>query len=112
MTEYLRDLKTINKVKSYIGFAKKSGKLKIGSDNILAYKKFSVIIFSRDISENSKNKLLNHANKFNFSVKEIDSTLFTQILESESIKAIALLDENLANASLDCIKTMEETTFE
>ena len=54
MTEYLRDLKTINKVKSYIGFAKKSGKLKIGSDNILAYKKFSVIIFSRDISENSK----------------------------------------------------------
>ena len=93
-----------NKLKSYVGFAKKSGNLKIGSDNILAYKKFSVIIISNSISDNAKNKLFNHSQKTNSDFVVVGYDIINTVMESETIKAISITEKNLASACLECIK--------
>jgi len=102
----------IKKIKSYIGFAKKSGKIKIGTDNILAYKKNSVIILSQSISDNAKNKLNNHSNKTKSKLVCIKKELMNEILDSDSILAVSIVDENLALACLDFIKKLEESIIE
>ena len=109
MTESLERLKALSKAKSYIGFAKKAGKLKIGTDNILAYKKNSDIIISKDISDNAKNKINNHAIKTNSNVTQIKSNILIELMDSENIKAFAITDKNLALACVDIIKNLEET---
>lgn len=112
MTISCKQLEVIGKAKSYIGFAKKSGKLKIGTDNILAYKKISDIILSNNISDNAKKKIYNHSLKTNSTVIEIDYLIMKDVMENENIKAISLLDKNLAKAFVECIKTLEETIVE
>ena len=102
----------IKKIKSYIGFAKKSGKIKIGTDNILAYKKNSVIILSESISDNAKNKLNNHANKTSSNIICIKNNLMQELVDSDTIKAVSIVDENLALACLDFIKKLEESIIE
>lgn len=112
MTTLLEKSKMLSKAKSYIGFAKKAGKLKIGTDNILAYRKNSDIIISTNISDNAKNKISNHATKTNSTLIEINSCCMNKLMDSESIKAISILDKNLADACLDCIKNLEELAVE
>ena len=112
MIECCKESNVINKLKSYIGFAKKSGNLKIGSDNILAYKKFSVIIVSSNISNNTKNKLLNHSTKTNSEITLVSCDFMKYALDSEIIKAISITDKNLGYACLECVKNLEETTIE
>lgn len=112
MTIFYNKSEAMTKAKTYIGFAKKSGKLKIGTDNILACKKLSGIIISCNISDNAKNKLKNHCNKLSTKILEIDDVIMNKICDSESIKAIAILDKNLHSAFVDSIKNLEETTVE
>ena len=112
MMQSLETLKLKNKIKTYIGFAKKSGNLKIGTDNILEYKKFSDIIISRDISDNTKNKIRNYALKKSSNLIEVDCDLFKFVFGSDKIKAVSILDKNLATSCFDCIKKLEESTVE
>ena len=112
MTESYKESILLGKIKSYIGFAKKSRNIKIGIDNILAYKKFSVIIFSRDISENSKNKLKNYAEKLNVVAIEVDSLLTEYVFDTDRIKAFSITNENLAKSCVECIKKLEDSTVE
>ena len=49
-----------SKVRSYVGFAVKSGKVKIGVDNILNAKKAPyIVLYDEKLRDNSKKKLLN-----------------------------------------------------
>ena len=111
MTEFCK-VSLQSKVKTYIGFAKKSGKIKIGTDNILAYKKNSVIIFSRDISDNAKNKLVNYKSKTGSTLVEIGNNLIISLLDSESIKAISIIDKSLGDACVNVLKDLEDVTVE
>jgi len=112
MTDSCKNLAWLSKAKTYIGFAKKAGKLKIGTDNILAYKKFSDIILSDSISDNAKNKIFNHSQKTNAVVTITSEAIMNAVFDSDNIKAIAVIDKNLATAFINCIKTLEETTVE
>ena len=52
------------KIRSYVGFAIKAGKVKIGIDNILSAKKNPfVVLYDEKLSDNSKRKLLSGCEK-------------------------------------------------
>ena len=76
----------------YLGFAIRKNSVVIGVDNILNYKKkFYFILISNDLSENSIKKLNDRG--IVYYVIEMPHEL-----KIKNIKAIALTDENLADA--------------
>jgi len=108
MIDSLSKQNLIVKIKSYIGFAKKSGNIKIGADNILATSKNRVIIISEAVSDNTKNKLNNHSIKTKAIITTVIPEVANVLFDSENIKAIGILDLNLANAIMDGLKKLEE----
>jgi len=102
----------ISRLASYVGFAKKARNIHFGSDKVLASAKKAAIIVSRDISDNTLNKLNNHAMKKNVSVVLVDSSIMTEIKQSDKIKVFQILDENLEKAIINGLKLLEDTTLE
>ena len=88
----------INKIKSYIGFAIKSGQIVYGIDNIEVYrKKIHLIIVSNTISDNTISKLQNIASKRNYDVIRLESNL-EDITKRKNCKIIAITNFELAKA--------------
>lgn len=81
----------MEKTKAYLGFAKKSGKIAFGIDNAVA-KRSKLIIFSNELSENSKNKIKNSKIQF----IELEKSEYQKL--AESALAIGILDSSLADA--------------
>ncbi len=86
-----------SKIKAYIGFAKKSGKIVFGTDDILSLcRKCKLALVSKAISQNALKKLENCLGK---KIYLLDEKSCCEIFDSENIKAVAILDENLAAAT-------------
>lgn len=84
----------MNKIKAYVGFAFKKKSVLIGVDNIKKFKhNIDLILFSEDLSENSKKQLLST----NFAKFELKKEEFAEIVTKSDIKAIAIVDKNLAS---------------
>lgn len=88
----------ISKIKTYVGFAIKSRDIKFGVDDIVKMKSVKLIIASKSLGESSLAKLKKFAAIKNMEVTMLDKDLFNQIMQSENIKAIAISNENLAEA--------------
>ena len=101
-----------DKLISYIGFAKKARNIYFGADKVLASSKKGAIIVARDISNNTLNKIKNHCVKTNAEVLIISEKLMGKIVQSDNIKLFQLLDKNLENAVLACLKLLEDVTLE
>ena len=88
-----------SKVKSYYGFALKSNNLVVGVDNILK-KKCSLIVLSKALAQNSKNKCYA---KYGSSAKivEIENDELCRITDNSKILAFGIIEKNLSNALLD-----------
>ena len=78
-----------DKIKTYINFAIKSGDCAIGTDKILKLKRAEIIIVSPELSDNALNKIKN---------KNISKVITISGVLPEGVLAIAILNENLANA--------------
>lgn len=92
-------LANCSKIKSYIGFAKKSRNIVFGTDDILKLiKKCQLILISESLSESSTKKIEATAQKFNLKVNILTKEDFFEIIENENIKAIAITDRNLSDA--------------
>lgn len=85
----------INKLKTLIGFAIKSNKLKYGIDNIS--KKAHLVLVSEELSESSLDKLKNICEKNNISHKLLCKELFRKLF-NEGIKAVSIEKSELSNA--------------
>lgn len=86
----------ISRIRSYVGFAIKSGKAQFGLDNITAAKrKALVILFDSSFSERSAAKLSAYAERNGIDIFSAD---MEAILPQRNCKAIGIIDENLANA--------------
>ncbi len=93
----------VERIRSFVGFAVKAKKVKIGVDNIIAakYAPFCVL-YDNKLSDNSKKKLLNKC-----------ANTFTALIDMESIYpnknclAIGVCERNLAEA---IIKEMEDNS--
>ena len=89
----------MDKIKSYIGFAKKSRKIAFGLNMALA-KNSKLILVDESISEDSLNKL----NKICKNIAVLKSEDYQKL--QENAKVIAILDKNLANAIENEIKNI------
>lgn len=88
----------MEKLKAYLGFAIKSGNLIYGVDNIEAKAtKVTIAIFDDSLSDNSCNKLINVANRYNIKVYNSD-ILLDELLEKNNCKAIGIMSKDLAKA--------------
>ncbi len=90
------------KIRTYLGFGIRAGKVVYGTDNIICLKKGALILIDTALSDNSKNKLNNFAVKTGSTVFIIENV--TALGAPSSCKALALKEQNLAS---EIIKLLE-----
>ena len=86
------------KINTYVGFAIKSRKIRFGVDDILKLKNVNLILVSDSLAESGMKKLEGYANKKPIDLIKLNENEFLEVIQNISIKAIAVLDENLADA--------------
>ncbi len=91
-------ISNISKIKTYVGFAIKSRKIKYGVDDILKLKNANLIIVSESLAESGMKKLEGFAEKKSIRLVKLDSENFLEAVQNSYVKAAAILDENLAEA--------------
>ena len=89
----------MDKIKTYIGFAKKSRQIAFGL-NMALTSKSKLVLVDGSISDDSMQKL----NKFCKNIIVLDSEDYKKL--QENAKVIAILDKNLANAIENEIKNI------
>ena len=87
-----------SKIKTYVGFAVKSRKIRYGVDDILKLKNANLIIVSDSLAESGMKKLEAFADRKSVSLIKLSEEDFFEVVQNISIKALAVLDENLADA--------------
>lgn len=92
-----------NKVKTYIGFARRAGKVVLGVDNILTLKRPMLVIYSKELAENSVNKLKNSAETTGHTLIEVESTVALGL--PDGCKAAGIKEKNLAEAIIKQLNT-------
>ncbi len=91
----------MNKIISYIGFAKKSNSLVVGQTPIKrCVKQLYLILVCNSASDNLKNLAKNTAIKHNCEVIITQPSL-SELANLKDIKIIGLTDENLSKAIID-----------
>ena len=88
----------INKIKTYVSFAKKSRKILYGVDDTIKSKKCKLICFSDDLADNSAKKLENFASSYKIQIIKLEKNFYLEVIDNISIKSFAIVDENLADA--------------
>lgn len=88
----------ISKIKTYIGFAIKSREIKYGVDDIIKMRNPKLIIASELLGESSLEKLKKFSKTKNLEVILLGKDVFFELMQNESIKAIAIENSNLAEA--------------
>lgn len=87
------------KIKTYIGFAKRSKTIIYGVDDIeKQIGRCGVILFSSALSESSAKNLERLATKKHIQIYKLEEEDFNQKLDSIVIKAVAITDKNLSEA--------------
>jgi len=90
----------LSKIKTYVGFAVKSRSIVYGIDSIKT-KKVKLIIFSSSLSESAKDKCKILAKNNSCMFKELSEEEMIEILNNDKIKAIAIVNQDLANAIMN-----------
>ena len=87
------------KIKAYIGFAIKSRSIKFGVDDIIKCKKTQIVLYSDLLAKSSEEKLLKFATENRCETFKLNATQFDELFdENSNVKAVAILDKNLAVA--------------
>lgn len=95
------------KIRSYVGFAIKSGKCDFGLDNILVGRHVSLVLYSNDMSKGSISKLKDFANEKSISIYEVSPERMLFITQNDRIKAVGIRNKNLSRAISDCLSDKE-----
>ncbi len=99
----------MNKIISYLGFAKKSNNLVTGQTALKKSKKqFHLILVDNTASENLQNLAKNLANKHicEFIISKIK---LTELIKQEDIKILGIIDENLSIAIINNRDVLEKS---
>lgn len=86
----------IDKARTYLGFAIKSRSVIYGVDDITKCKKVELILVSDSLQESSFNKITKFSMQNNIDLLKIGLENFENLLDNKSVKAVAILDKNLA----------------
>ena len=92
---------TKTKIFAYVGFAKKSKKLLIGSTALKTAKKsVYLLLVCSTATENAKKEAEGYAKKFSCPVVMCDGAPLSELVLKENCKVAAVCDKNLAQAIL------------
>lgn len=93
----------ISKVKTYIGFSIKSGKIVWGYDNITAKpKNLKLVLVCSLVAEKHITKLMARMENFNIEVLQLKTNItLDQVTDRENIKFVGFTDRNLSLAILE-----------
>ena len=86
------------KIKTYIGFAIKSRKIKFGVDDIIKLKNAELIIVSDSLAESGVKKINGFAEEKNIDLINLKEEIFLEVVPNYNIKVTAIVDKNLADA--------------
>ena len=92
----------LDKIKTYIGFAKKSKSIVFGLDSIKD-KKVELIMFSESLSESSKLSCVKEAEKNKCNYYEISAEEMYVLIGLDKVKAFAIINKDLAKAIINNI---------
>jgi len=87
----------LGKIKTYVGFAKKSKQIIFGLD-IIKEKKVHIIIYAEGLSEQSKSGCVKASNKNGCKSYQISNEEMLELLNIDKIKAFAITNQDLAKA--------------
>lgn len=103
------------KMLSYMGFAAKARKIVNGYNTCIftmEKRRVKLLIIAEDLSENSKKKMIQAANKFNVEYRIFgDSDEMSHMTGTEGKGIFAITDENFANViskEIDHIQSLED----
>ncbi len=91
-----------DKIHTYIGFALKAGKVRLGVNAICTIKgQVPLLLLCNTASENTKKETLKIAKKYNSVIVLVKNERLEDIFYKENCKLAAVLDQSLATAILD-----------
>lgn len=89
----------INKIKSYLGFAIRSGEIVFGSDNLfVSKKKCSLVLICSSQNEKVTNKVIRYCDEKQIEFVKLTDLLLSDLCGRSNCKVIGVTDNNLANA--------------
>jgi ribosomal protein L7Ae-like RNA K-turn-binding protein len=88
------------KAETFIGFAMRAGKFKIGTNAVATLKKAYLVIVCNSASENTKKEAEKLARKFGCPLIESKNKSLEQITHRENAKVMAISDKQLSDAVL------------
>ena len=89
------------KAQTFIGFAIRTGKFKIGFNAVMTLKKADLIIVCKTASENSKKQAEKLARRFNAPLLQTVENTLSELTHRENAKVMAIAEKNLAKAVID-----------
>lgn len=89
------------KAETFIGFAMRTGKFRIGANACATLKKACLVLVCRSASENTKKDAEKLAKKFACPILETVSKRLEEYTHRENSKVMAIADKNLAQAIMD-----------
>ena len=90
-----------NKVKTFIGFAMRTGKFRIGTNAAATLKKASLVIVCHTAAENTKKEADKLAAKHRCKIIETVIKTLSELTFRENAKVMAIADSALSKAILD-----------
>lgn len=91
----------IEKIRAYLGFCLRAGKVLFGVDDLEVYrKKIHLILVDESLAENSLKRVHKANETFQAPVLTFKSGLLGDLLLRPTVKAVAIKDFNLAKAIL------------
>ena len=89
------------KSETFIGFAMRTGKFRIGTNAVATLKKAQLMIVCNTASDNTKKEADKLAKKFNCPMLETKNKSLEQITHRENAKVMAVCDKQLSDAILN-----------
>ena len=89
------------KAQTFIGFAMKTGKFKIGTNAVQTLKRAYLVIVCHTASDNTKKESEKLARKFQAPLLETVEIPLSNYVHRENAKVMAIADKNLAQAIQD-----------
>ena len=90
-----------SKAETFIGFAMRTGKFRIGTNAVATLKKAQLVIVCSTASDNTKKGAVKLARKFGSPLLETKNKSLEQITHRDNAKVMAIADKQLSDAILN-----------
>lgn len=100
------------KVFTYLGFAKKAGKIKAGVNSISTLRgNIPLMIICDSASDNTKKEALSLSKKHGSKLLLTKEVTVEELINKENCKLVAVIDDSLAKAIIELIESVKNDRF-